>query len=45
VTLHADAHGSVSHVIKPSALALPPGRHVVNLLSMLITTTNTFRSS
>jgi subtilase family serine protease len=45
MTLHADAHGSVSHVIKPSVLGLPPGRHVVNLVSMLITTTKAFSSS
>ena len=43
VTLHAGTYGSVSHVIKPSALGLSPGRHVVDLVSMLITTTNTFR--
>ena len=45
VTLHADGHGSVSYRIKPSALGLRPGRHVVDLGSMLITTTNAFRSS
>jgi HicB_like antitoxin of bacterial toxin-antitoxin system len=45
MTLHADGHGSVSYLIKPSALGLPPGRHVVDLASMLITTTNTFHSS
>lgn len=45
MTLHADSHGSVSYLIKPSALGLPPGRHVVDLASMLITTTNEFRSS
>ena len=45
VTLHADGHGSVSYLIKPSALGLRPGRHVVNLVSMLITTTSSFRSS
>jgi subtilase family serine protease len=45
VTLHADGHGSVSYLIKPSALGLRPGRHVVDLVSMLITTTNAFRSS
>jgi hypothetical protein len=45
VTLHADGHGSVSCLIKPSALGLRPGRHVVDLVSMLITTTNAFRSS
>ena len=45
VTLHADGHGSVSYRIKPSALGLRPGRHVVDLVSMLITTTNAFRSS
>ena len=44
VTLHADGHGSVSYLIKPSALGLRPGRHVVDLVSMLITTTNVFRS-
>jgi subtilase family serine protease len=44
VTLHADGHGSVSYLIKPSALGLPPGRHVVDLASMLITTTNVFHS-
>ncbi len=44
VTLHADGHGSVSYRIKPSALGLPPGRHVVDLVSMLITTTNVFHS-
>ena len=45
VTLYADGHGSISYRIKPSALGLRPGRHVVNLVSMLITTTNAFRSS
>jgi subtilase family serine protease len=44
-TLHANHHGSVSYLIKPSALGLPPGRHVVHLVSMLITTINAFRSS
>jgi hypothetical protein len=44
-TLHADGHGSVSYLIKPSALGLRPGRHVVDLVGMLITTTNAFRSS
>jgi subtilase family serine protease len=43
-TLHADGHGSVSYQIKPSALGLPPGRHVADLVSMLITTTNVFHS-
>jgi subtilase family serine protease len=43
-TLHADGHSSVSYRIKPSALGLPPGRHVVDLASMLITTTNVFHS-
>jgi len=42
--LHADGHGSVSYLIKPSALGLRPGRHVVDLVSMLITTTNVFHS-
>jgi hypothetical protein len=45
VTLHADGHGSVSYLIKPSALGLRPCRHVVDLVSMLITTTRAFRSS
>jgi hypothetical protein len=45
VTLRADQHGSVSYVIKPSALGLRPGRHVVDLVSMLITTTAAFRSA
>jgi hypothetical protein len=45
VTLHADGHGSVSYLIRPSALGLRPGRHVVDLVSMLITTTNAFRSA
>jgi subtilase family serine protease len=44
VTLHADGHGSVSYRIKPPALGLPPGRHVVDLVSMLITATNVFHS-
>jgi subtilase family serine protease len=44
VGLHADGHGSVSYRIKPSALGLRPGRHVVDLVSMLITTTNVFHS-
>ena len=43
-TLHASGHGSVRYRIKPSALGLPPGRHVVKLVSMLITTTNAFHS-
>jgi hypothetical protein len=41
-TLHASRHGSVRYRINPSALGLPPGRHAVDLASMLITTTNTF---
>jgi hypothetical protein len=45
MTLHADNHGSVSYLIKPSALGLRPGRHVVDLVRMLITTTDTFRST
>jgi hypothetical protein len=45
MTVHADGHGSVSYLIKPSALGLRPGRHVVDLVSMLITTTSAFRSS
>jgi hypothetical protein len=44
VTLRADSHGSVSYLIQPSALGLRPGRRVVNLVSMLITTTNVFHS-
>jgi hypothetical protein len=44
-TTHADNHGSVSYLIKPSALGLRPGRHVIDLVSMLITTTDAFRSS
>ena len=44
VTLHADRHGSVNYLINPSALGLQPGRHVVDLASMLITTTNVFHS-
>jgi len=45
MTLHANDHGSVSYLIKPSALGLRPGQHMVDLVSMLITTTNEFRSS
>lgn len=45
MTLHADDHGSVSYLIKPSALGLRPGRHVVDLARMLITTTDAFRST
>lgn len=41
---YADGHGSISYLIKPSALGLRPGRHVVDLVSMLITTTNVFHS-
>ena len=44
-TLHADGHGSVSYLIKPTALWLRPGRHVVDLVSMLITTTSSFRTT
>jgi subtilase family serine protease len=44
VTVRADGHGSVRYRIKPSALGLPPGRHVADLVSMLITTTNLFHS-
>jgi subtilase family serine protease len=40
MTLHADNDGSVSYLIKPSALGLRPGPHVVDLVSMLITTTD-----
>ena len=42
VTLHADEQGSVSYQLKPSALGLQPGWHVVDLHSMLITTKNAF---
>ena len=45
MTLHADSHGSVSYLIKPSVLGLRPGLHVVDVASMLITTANGFRSS
>jgi hypothetical protein len=44
VTLHADRRGSVSYLIKPSALGLRPGRHVAHLVSMLITKTGMFHS-
>jgi subtilase family serine protease len=44
VGLHADGHGSVRYRIRPSALGLRPGWHVVDLVSMLITTTNVFHS-
>ena len=44
VVLHADGRGSVRYLIKPSALGLRPGRHVADLISMLITTTNAFHS-
>ena len=44
VTLHADRHGAVNFRINPPALGLPPGRHVADLASMLITTTNVFHS-
>jgi subtilase family serine protease len=43
VTLHAGGEGSVIYQIKPWALGLPLGRHVVDLVSMLITTTNVFQ--
>jgi subtilase family serine protease len=43
-TLHASEQGSVRYGIKPSALGLLPGRHMVELVSMLITTTNAFQS-
>lgn len=43
-TLHASGEGSVRYRIKPSALELAPGRHVVELVSMLITTTSAFHS-
>jgi subtilase family serine protease len=42
-TLQADRDGSISYPIKPSALGLPAGQHVIDLLSMLITTTNIFQ--
>ncbi len=42
VTLHANEHGSVSYQINPSGLGLHPGPHLVDLHSMLITTTNAF---
>jgi subtilase family serine protease len=44
VTLHADRYGAVNYRIKPPALGLPPGRHVTDLVSMLITTSNVFHS-
>jgi subtilase family serine protease len=40
-TLHASRHGSVKYRINPATLGLPPGQHTVDLVSMLITTTNT----
>jgi subtilase family serine protease len=44
ITLHADGNGSVSYRIRPSALGLPRGRHVLRLVSMLITSTDAFHS-
>jgi hypothetical protein len=44
VTLHADGHGSVRYRFQPSALGLRAGRHVVALVSMLITTTEVYES-
>lgn len=44
-TLHASAHVSVKYQIKPSALRLPRGRHVVELVSVLITTTDVFSTA
>jgi hypothetical protein len=45
VTLHADGEGQVSYRIHPSALHLSRGHHVILLVSMLITSTDSFRSS
>jgi hypothetical protein len=42
---HADSHRSVTNLIKQSALGLPPGRHVADPVSMLITITNAFHST
>ena len=43
-TLTADDHGVVSYPLNPGALGLKPGRHVLTLQGMLITTTAGFRS-
>ncbi len=45
VTLHANGEGKVSYRISPSKLHLPRGRHVITLVSMLITSTDVFRTS
>lgn len=41
-TLTVSKSGTVSHVIDPSALRLPRGRHVITLTSMLLTATAEF---
>ncbi|HYK32460.1 MAG TPA: hypothetical protein VEV63_10885 [Streptosporangiaceae bacterium] len=45
VRLRADNSGSVRYLIDPAALGLPSGRHVISLVSMLITSRGTFRAS
>lgn len=44
-TLTANDLGDVTYLINPAVLKLAPGRHVVELSSMLLTETRTFRSS
>ncbi len=44
-TLTASTSGQVTYTIDPSTLKLPAGHHVLELKSMLITTTRTFTSS
>jgi hypothetical protein len=43
--LTANAMGSVTYTIDPSALGLSPGLHMLRLTNMLLTATRGFRSS
>jgi hypothetical protein len=43
LTLRASALGKVSYRIRPAAIHLQPGQHVIELVSMLITVTDAFR--
>jgi subtilase family serine protease len=44
-TLKANSQGTVTFTIKPAALHLGRGRHIISLASMLITSTDSFRVS
>src|SRR6185437_8028021 len=44
-TLKANSQGTVTFTIRPAALHVGRGRHIISLSSMLITSTDSFRVS